>query len=377
MSLLGTHLQVLIGPGVPLPAPLPFLEAIRKVEVHVADEGRSGFQISLKAGRRATDLVDEPLLLLPQVRIGSRVVLTVNVGAVPAVIMDGVVTNVQHSPGEAGESTITLTGEDVSMMMDLEERTTEHPAQPENVIALKIIATYASYGLVPVVIPPVVMDTPIPLERTPMQQGTDLEYLNDMASRHGYVFYVKPGPVPLANVAYWGPPEKLSVPQRALSVHMGSFSNVLSFNVEHDGLASTRVSGSVQDRRTGETMPVETFAVTRPPLAAQPAWLTQSQQRVLQFRESGRDALQAMARAQALADQAADRVVGATGELDVARYGGLLSPRGVVGVRGMGWTGDGLYYVKSVTHLLERGRYRQQFNLQREGTGALSPVVVP
>lgn len=377
MSFLGTHLQVLIGTGVPLPAPLLLLEAIRRVEVHVSDAGRSGFKITLKAGRRMTDIFDDPLLLLPQLRAFSRVVLTANIGPVPTVIMDGMITSIEHNPGQAGESTVTLTGEDISVMMDLEERTAEHPAQPESVIALMIIGSYARFGLIPMVIPPPFLDAPNPLERTPMQQGTDLSYLNDMAGRYGFVFYIKPGPAPLANVAYWGPPERLAVPQRALSVHMGSFTNVLSFNLEQDGLATTSVSGSVQDRRSGETMPVEASASLRTPLAAQPAWLTQSNQRVRQFRESGRDAMQAMARAQAEIDRAADRVVSANGELDVNRYGGLLSPRSVVGVRGLGWTGDGQYYVSSVTHILERGSYRQQFNLQREGTGSLTPAVIP
>ena len=68
-----------------------------------------------------------------------------------------------------------MTGEDVSVMMDLEEKSAEHPAQDETIIALKLIASYAQYGLIPVVIPPVVIDPPIPIERTPVQQGTDLE----------------------------------------------------------------------------------------------------------------------------------------------------------------------------------------------------------
>jgi hypothetical protein len=377
MGLLGTHLNVLIGAGVPLPAPIPFLQAIEKVEVHAADQGRSGFQITLRTGRGRTDILEEPLLLLPQMKLFSRVVLTASVGPMPTVIIDGMLTNIQHQPGAQGQGTLVLTGEDISIMMDLEEKTAEHPAQPEIAIAALIIAQYAMYGLIPLVIPPPSMDIPIPTDRTPTQQGTDFAYLNTMAGRYGYVFYIKPGPAPLVNMAYWGPPERVGMPQRGLCVDMGPFTNVLRFDVENDGMATAQVQGNVQDRSTNQSMPVRSVGTTRPPLAAQPAWLTQSNQRVVQFRESGHSSIQALARAQATADRAADRVVRVRGELDVARYGQLLSPRSIVGVRGLGFTGDGLYYVKNVTHMLQHGSYHQQFELEREGTGAITPVVVP
>jgi len=59
------------------------------------------------------------------------------------------------------------------------------------------------------------------------------------------------------------------------------------------------------------------------------------------------------------------------------RYGDLLRPRGIVGLRGAGFTHDGLYYVKSVSHTISKGQYKQRFTLTREGTGALTPVVIP
>ena len=86
---------------------------------------------------------------------------------------------------------------------------------------------------------------------------------------------------------------------------------------------------------------------------------------------------QAYARAQGLTDKSADSVVTAQGELDALRYGGLLKPRGVVGLRGAGLTFDGFYYVKSVSHSISKGQYKQRFSLAREGTIALAPVVIP
>ena len=59
--------------------------------------------------------------------------------------------------------------------------------------------------------------------------------------------------------------------------------------------------------------------------------------------------------------------VRATGTLDVIRYGRPLKSRALVGVRGAGVAYDGLYYVKSVTHTLKRGEYKQSFELARNG----------
>jgi phage protein D len=55
----------------------------------------------------------------------------------------------------------------------------------------------------------------------------------------------------------------------------------------------------------------------------------------------------------------------------------VLRARRLVGVRGAGTSYDGFYWVKRVTHTIRSGNYTQQFNVSREGTGALLPVVVP
>ena len=58
-------------------------------------------------------------------------------------------------------------------------------------------------------------------------------------------------------------------------------------------------------------------------------------------------------------------VISGTGSLDVLRYGGVLQPRKLVGVRGAGIAYDGYYYVKSVTHNIKHGEYKQSFALSR------------
>ena len=380
--LLGGLLQLMIGPTVAVPAPPDIVEAVQSVSVTHNDEGRSGFQITLAVGRAGpADMLDYRLLLNPLLRPFTRVIMTAVFGPVPRVLMDGIITNQQLSPStEPGASTLTLTGEDVSVMMDLEQKRAEHPAQPEPVIAAKLIASYAQYGLIPVVIPPPTLDVPIPIERIPMQQGTDLEYLREMAARHGYTFFVIPGPAPFTNTAYWGPPKRLDLPQRALSVNMGPDTNVDSISFQYNGLAPTIVKDTLQDPLTGSELPVITFVSLRaPPLASMPALPMQlpNVRSTLLGNSSGLTYAQALARAQGVTDKSVDQVVTASGELDALRYGGILQPRGLVGLRGVGFSYDGLYYVKSVSHTIKRGQYKQRFSLAREGLGSTIPAVIP
>lgn len=378
---LGIHLTLLIGPTVPIPAAPSLVEALRDVEVTHRDDGPSGFQINFEVGRGGLSaLIDYELLSSPQLRPMNRVILVVTLGVIPTVLIDGIITHQQlKAASEPGASLLTITGEDVSVMMDLEEKSVEHPAQDETLIALKLIASYAQYGLIPTVIPPLTLDPPIPIDRIPVQQGTDRDYLLRMARRHGYVFYVKPGPAPGTNIAYWGPPNRLDIPAKALSVNFGHLSNVETLDFSYDALAPTTVRGQIQDRLTQQTMPVQTFASLRlPPLASQPAILVQQPNvRSTQLRASGLNIIQALGRAQGMTDASTDAVLTASGEVDTARYGAVLHARGLVGVRGAGYQHDGLYYVQRVTHQLREGEYRQSFALSREGMGALTPVVPP
>jgi len=193
------------------------------------------------------------------------------------------------------------------------------------------------------------------------------------------VFYVTPGPLPKTSTAYWGPPRRLGVPQKALTVNMGPETNVTSIDFARDEQQPVTVAGHVQDEATNQQTPlVPTMLAKRAPLATQPSLLANhAHVRGRQFRQSGLTMMQAQARAQAMTDVSTDNVVTATGQLDTLRYGALLQPRGLVGLRGAGYSYDGLYYVKEVTHTIARGSYTQEFQLAREGVGSTTPLVRP
>lgn len=378
MSLLGTHLTVLAGPTVPVPLTPDLASRLREVTVTESDAGRSAFTLTLDAGRSGpTGALDTPVLGAGPLRANSRVVVVLTLGALPRVLIDGVVTETELVPGSAGApSRARFTGQDVSVLLDRHEVTTEHVALPDNLQVLAIAARYATHGLVPQVLPPPVIDPPMPIERTPTQQGTDYEHIQQLARFHGYACYVIPGPFPGTSTLYWGPPVRADAPQKALSVDLGPDTNVTgSPTFREDVLGPELEEGSVQDARLGTVVPVRTVAALRPPLAAMPVWAVhQPNVRTRQYRESGVSATSALARAQARTDASIDCVT-ASGSLDGATYGSVLRPRGLVGMRGAGWSNDGLWYVQQVVHRLTPGAYTADFTLTREGYGSTVPVV--
>ncbi|WP_327256222.1 hypothetical protein [Streptomyces sp. NBC_01244] len=377
MSSLGLRLTVLAGPRLPVPLPGPLTARIRSVEVTENDSERSVFTLTLDAGRsQSAGAVDVPWLTGPPLAAFSRVVVVVQLGAVPFVLSDGIVTEVKLTPGDGpGAATLSVTGEDVSYLLDREERDVEHPAMDAYAQVLRVLAPYATHGIVPRAVPSPVADPPLPIDRIPTQHGTDLAHLAALARDHGHVAYAMPGPAPGTSTFYWGPAVRGGPPQPALSVDLGPQTNVTEIHFRTEALGPIAVEGRVMDRQTGLAVPVMVPLGVRPPLAAVPfAAANLGQTRVRRLRGATSSTVAAYAEARAQVDRSLDAVI-AEGRLDGVRYGGVLRPRALVGVRGAGWSHDGLWYVREVRHELAVGGYQAAFVLAREGHGALTPVL--
>jgi len=368
------HLSLLIGPGFPVPAVPWVVEAIETVRV-TSGTDRAGFQITMRAG------TSSPLIrvLLPAGYfdpIATRVIVIVTVRGRPHVLIDGVVTRHDVAPSnEPGKSTITITGEDLTVLMDLVEMPfMRFPAMPVAARIYAILAKYAAVGVTPIAVPPIVFDAPIVTEQIPTQRGTDLGYIRELASACGYVFYVEPGPAPGTSIGYFGPDVRIPVPQPALSVNMDSHTNVESLSFNLDGLAKKILVLSVLDPETKKLpipVPVPNVSVLRPPLGARPTPPAK-----VQFPADLGPLNPAQAASKGLGYSfASSDAINGTGSLDVSRYGRPLRSRMLVGVRGAGLAYDGLYYVNSVTHDLKRGAYKQTFTISRDGLVSNTPVV--
>lgn len=370
------HLTLLIGPGAPVPTPPFVTDALESVTV-TSGTDRAGFQLVFTAGKKSP----LSLALLPAGYLDpivTRVIVIATVRGLPYVLMDGVITRQDISPSNTpGESRITVTGEDLSVLMDIVEMPfMRYPAQPVVARVYAILARYAALGIAPVAVPPVIPDFPNVLKEVPSQRGTDLAYLRELASDCGYVFYVEPGPAPGSSIGYFGPDVRIPVPQRALSVDMDAHSNVESLSFSLDGMSKKVVVLNVFDEVTQKVpipMVVPNVSVLRPPLGLRPTPPAK-----VEFPDglASLPMTKALSKALGISFSASDAIT-ASGSLDVTRYGQPLRSRLLVGVRGAGVTYDGFYYVNSVTHTLSRGSYKQSFSLSRDGLISNTPVVVP
>ncbi|QBX56736.1 hypothetical protein EXE58_15575 [Nocardioides seonyuensis] len=366
-------LTLLIGPGVPVPALRSVMDAVVSVRVNVG-AAQTGFQIVMEADRTS----DITRVLLPAGYldpITTRVIILVTIRGVPHVLADGVVTHHEVTPSSTpGGSTLSIIGEDLSVLMDLVEMPfMRYPAMPEVAQLYAILAKYAVLGIAPVVVPPIVSALRNPLDGCDTHTGTDLDYVRQHADRCGYVFYVEPGPLPGTNVAYFGPDVRVPVPQPALSVDLDEATNVESLSVSLDGKAKKVTVYTIFDpvtRKVPVPIPVPNVSAVRPPLGLRPTPPAR-----VEFAEGG----------QLEPAEAAKRILGdllrssdaitVSGSLDVATYGRPLRARQLVGVRGVGLAYDGLYYVNTVTHELSPSSYKQSFTLSRDGLVSPTPVV--
>jgi hypothetical protein len=371
----GVHLTLMIGPAVPVPVPQSVLDALTSVQVTTGSGQRSGFQLTFTLSTQS------PLHTLFLLSGGSaipimRVIIIVTVNGTPEVLMDGVITNQEVSPGsEPGKATLTVTGEDLTHVMDLIDFTgVPYPAMPAEARVPLIIAKYAFLGMIPLVIPSILLDVPIPVFRIPRHQGTDLAYINQLADEVGYVFYLDPGPEPGMNTAYWGPEIKVGAPQPALSINQDlGGSNVESLSFNFDNKSKTLPILFIQNPETKVPIPIPVPDITplNPPLGAVPPIPL----KVEFISETSKyNPVQAAVIGLTKAAKSSEAVTG-TGTLDVLRYGRVLKARKLVGVRGAGLAFDGLYYVKSVTHNIKRGEYKQNFSLSRNGLISTVPRV--
>lgn len=370
----GIHLTLMVGPAVPVPVSRDVLDAMTDLQVTTTTGQTSGFRLTFKMNNQST-LPALFLLAAGSIAPLVRVIIVVTLNGVSEVIMDGVMTNYELSSGsDSSQTTLTVIGEDLSKLMGFFDFSgIPYPCMPPFARVALVLAKYAVLGIVPKVIPSVMVDVPLPTERIPRQKGNDLTYIKGLAEKVGYVFYIEHGPTPGMNVAYWGPEVKVGVPQPALNVNMDAHTNVESLSCSFNSDKKKLPIVLIQEPNSKAPIPIPIPDITplNPPLGALPPIPKGTELIDETAKESPvKAALIGLAKAAKMSD-----AVSATGSLNVLRYGRILKARRLVGVRGAGTAFDGLYYVSSITHKIQRGEYKQDFTLTRNGLISTLPKV--
>src|SRR5262249_17148595 len=227
----GVHLTLMIGPLVPVPVPEVVMDSLTNVEVTTSDKGLSGFGLSFTISNKS---LLQTLFLLGggQLLLFLRVIIIVTLNGTPDVIMDGVITEHQLIPGsDASHSTLHLKGKDLTALMDNQDFSGfPFPATPAEGRVALLLAKYAFLGIVPLIVPSILIDVPIPTSLIPSQQGTDLAYIKELADKVGYVFYLDPGPAPGMNIADWGRQTNFGHPHPSININWHATTNWDSLN---------------------------------------------------------------------------------------------------------------------------------------------------
>lgn len=371
-----------MGPIIAEPVPSSVVEALVEVEVTVHDLEPSGFKLTFSIDKQS------PLQLLFLLTGGMpllfmRCILVAVVNGTQNVLIDGVVTQNEIAPGDKGSnSTLSLLGSDLTALMDqVNWSGFPFPACPREARVALLLAKYSFFGLIPLIIPSILLDITLPIEQIPAQQGSDLSYIRQLAGEAGYVFYIMAGPAVGTSTAYWGPQVKVGPVQPALNIDMDAYTNVESMHFKFDQEKSKipLIYTYIQEVGISIPIPIPPVNPLMPPLGAIPPLPTNLLPPDL---VSFRDDLSKVSIAQAImmgfaAGAESSEAVSCDGSLDVTRYGGVLQARQLVGVRGAGYCFDGLYYVKSVTHHIKRGEYKQNFTLTRNGLVSTVSTVSP
>ncbi len=365
----GFYLTLMMGSFNASPVPQPVIDALTEIQVSSTVGSQGGFQLKFSLGKQS------PV----QRMLGSgffdprtRVIIAVTVNGSVEVLMDGIITKQDLTPdSKAGRATLTVTGLDLTALMDFIDLTgIPYPALPEFLIVEAILAKYAVLGVTPLALPASIPNFQNPLEHFVKQQGTDYRYVTALAQQTGAVFYLDPGPTPGASMAYWGPDisKLFGGPQPALSIDFDGSTNIDSLSFSYDGTLATQYFVTIIEPNTKIPIPipVPNIDLLKAPLAAHaPTPLRSENLKPVASESPAGAALAALGSLFKTSD-----VVSGSGQLDVLRYGRVFKARQLAAVRGAGDYYDGKYYVKSVTHNIKRGEYKQSFTLARGGVGS-------
>jgi len=370
----GFYLTLMMGSFTASPVPVAVIDALSEVQVTSAIGNQGGFQLKFTLGKNS--MLQQMLVsgfFVPR----TRVIIAVTVNGSTEVLIDGIITKQDVTPNiAAGKSTLTITGLDLTALMDFIDLTgIPYPVIPLFVIVELILAKYAVLGVIPLALPTLLSLVSNPLDQFPKQQGTDFAYLTSLAREVGAVFYLDPGPQPGLSTAYWGPDitTLFGGTQSAISINMDANTNIDSLSFAYDGTLATQYLVTIVEPNTGIPIPipVPNIDLLKPSLARSQATTLKTKQLTPL---SGEDPIKSALIALGKLMTSSEAITG-NGELDVLRFGHIFKLRQRAAVRGAGQYYDGEYYVKSVTHTIKRGQYKQSFNLARGGVGSAISTV--
>jgi hypothetical protein len=349
-----------------VPVPRAVSDALERVEIDSPIGARGSCRLTFR-------VVDPSLperFLLDSADL-LRLVLVLDEGRGASVVFDGVIAVHTLATTAEGTPALVVTGEDLTLLMDLIDVERPFPATPVETRVQVLLAAYAPFGIVPLVVPPPLPSTPIPTERIPHQRGTDYGYIRSLADAVGFRFTLDPGPAPASSLAYWGPEPRADRSRPALSIDFGRSAGIETLQLSFDANQRVRPEAFVLDSesKTVIPIPVPDIAVLAPPLGA----IVPPAHRHRRLRETAKLPVAEAAAALLATDARSAEAMTGHGTLNVARSRVRLRAGAIVEVPGAAKPFDGLYEVSRVRDTITPGSHSQAFELVRMGIDAPAP----
>ena len=163
-------MMLLIGPVLPVPAPQPVMDALTSAQVTTTAGQADGFQLTFALSDKS--VLNQVLLPVGYFDPGIRVILLVILGGLPTVLIDGIITRQDVAPSDTpGASTLTITGEDLSVLMSLDVKHVCYPGLPAEGVVAVISRSTRCTGSSPRRCRPSCSTSPIRSSRSPPRAG--------------------------------------------------------------------------------------------------------------------------------------------------------------------------------------------------------------
>jgi phage protein D len=284
-------------------------------------------------------------------------------------IFDGVVLShkIRLTTGTSRAS-LTVWAQDVTWLMNLQEKTREWIDLTDADVAAAI---FSEYGILPAD-ENTDEDSPSHTEagHSLMQRGSDIQFLRMLARRNGKLCRITSDAIPGLRTGYFAKPSLDGQPQVRIDLNDPQNWTVGSLDLEWDATKPTSIvarqalfTSTDASGVSGDTSDSGLRLLAKRGLAD----FTQRVMTVL-LAAPVDDAGELTQRAQAVLREA-DWFVRAVGEADVERFGTVLRAGMLVALDGIGQVHSGTYLVWSVHHRITRQAHAMKFTLVRNAVG--------
>lgn len=348
-----------------LPVVPDLLATIQQIEVEdhadMADMLRLRLATGVREDNSGWTMVDDD-----QFRRLTNLKLKVTINGTVEPLIDAYIIEISADfSNQPGQSVLNIVAMDPTVLMNLVEKIKPWPNMTDSQIATAIFNDQA-YHFTPIV--EETHWTHQEIDQSTVQRSTDIQFLRQLARRNGYECYVEMNPLTGAAEGHFHPPRLDQPPQGVLSINMGQFTNINSFNVRYDMLRPTTAKIVGLDTNTQSKQPAEAVSMSLPGLGKEHV-LQRDRPRLILLSQTGlAQTGELKTYTQAVLDRSAWAIM-ADGELNTVAYGGILRAKRPVLVRGAGKQFSGTYYVEKVLHSFTGDGYTQRFSLRRNAIG--------